>query len=169
MNEPEKVNYNAFRDDESESLPKSNSKLNISGAKSKYAKDPNEVKHTTEDFDNAVAEIKNDEIEIKNRIADASIKYKAILRDRTVTENRSPLKQNLEQEIIRELSDLGMHLNNDQKRPEGIGSIGLCNLLMQTNLQQRDQINDLSYEVMKLKRIIEKLVQKSSESESDEK
>jgi len=168
MNEPERVNYNAFRDDESDSLPEGNTGLKISGNKSRYAKDPDEQKSTTEDFENAVAGMKNNEMEVKNRIADASTKYRALIRDRTVSENKSPLKASLEKEVVKELSDLGLQLNNDQSRPEGIGSIGLCNLLMQINFQQRDRINNLAYEVVKLKRIIEKLAQESSETKSDE-
>lgn len=165
--DPEKVNYNAFSDDERDATPDGNTGLKLTGDKSRYAQKstPNP---TTEDFENAVAGMKNDEIEIKNRIADASTKYRSLLRDRTVSENKSPLKQSLEKEVIKELSDLGLVLNNDQQRPEGIGSIGLCNLLMQMNLQQRDQINDLSYEVVKLQRVIEKLVQQSSEPKADE-
>ena len=168
MNEPEKVNYNAFRDDESDSLPEGNTGLKISGNKSRYAKDPDEKNPTTEDFENAVVGMKNTELDVKNRIADASTKYRSLIKDRTVSENKSPLKQSLEQEVVKELSDLGLHLNNDQSRPEGIGSIGLCNLLMQINFQQRDRMNNLAYEIVKLKRIIETLVRESSEPESDE-
>ena len=45
-------------------------------------------------------------------------------------------------------------MNNDSNQPEGAGSIGLESLLLHTVLIQRDKINELEFEINKMKKIL---------------
>jgi hypothetical protein len=69
------------------------------------------------------------------------------LLDKTLPDNKGPAKKDMEKQVIKQLVDLGLQLNNDQNKPEGIGSIGLINLTMQLMLEQRNRINELEHKL----------------------
>lgn len=159
MNEsPERVNYNAFAEDNRDTDYNNNNNKNIKldQNKSRFSKSP-EQKPSQEQFNRDVHEYKKKDLDIKSKISDLSSKYKMIIVDKTVTENKSPIQKDLELSVISELANFGLELDNNENQPEGIGSIGLCNLLLHVNLSQRDIINNLSYKVSVLHNEIEKL------------
>lgn len=171
MNQPEKINYNAFSDDTVENLPQQSTGLkeNIAN-KSRFAKPANAPpKRTASDFDHDVAEHQRKDIDIRNKAAELSTKYRSLLKDKTLEQNKGPNKRDLENQVIAQLCDIGIRLNNDQVKPEGVGSIGLINLLLRAVLIQRDTINDLGYKVFKLQSALSELLKAVEEEEEEEK
>lgn len=167
MNNPEKINYNAFSDDNVNDIDHPVSGLKSSLAKkSRFSRpEDNMPKRTKADFDQEVSQHQKGELEIRNKAAEVSMKFKSLLKDKTVPENRSPLKKDLEEQIIKQLCDVGLKLNGDQNQPEGVGSIGLLNLMMHTILIQRDEINQLSYKVNKLNTSFDTIIKALEEEE----
>lgn len=83
--------------------------------------------------------------EYKARSLELGMKFKALMEDQVLSENKSPLVKDLEQEILIKLTALASDINSDDTQPEGAGGVALCQLLMKMLLWQRDKINQLSY------------------------
>lgn len=163
---PEKVNYNAFQvDDKDHMKENANNGLKLSAKKSRFAKSDEPKPPTEEEFKDEVRKFKKRDNDQRNKVADLANKYKSILVDRTVEDNKSPIQKDLEMSIIKDITQICLQLDNDQDQPEGIGSIGLCNLLLQANILQRDIINKLSYDISRLNRVVEKLKPRKSDDE----
>jgi hypothetical protein len=69
----------------------------------------------------------------------------AAIKDRTLPENKSIQDKEHEKEVLNNLAKVANVLNNDETQPEGIGSVALIKLLLETVLYQRDLINILGY------------------------
>lgn len=143
--ESEKINYNAFADDFKEDTEEKGN-LKISNSNSRFKKEKSEG-HSKQEFDERVSDYKENESNIINKVSDLSIKFKTCLLDKTLPDNKGPAKKDMEKQVIKQLVDLGLQLNNDQNKPEGIGSIGLVNLIMQLMLEQRNRINELEHKL----------------------
>ncbi|MCZ2224478.1 MAG: hypothetical protein LC122_12715 [Chitinophagales bacterium] len=76
-----------------------------------------------------------------------SLKYKKMLEDKTLVQNKNQLNLEIESDVLRQLVDLGTRINNDQNEQEGMGSMTLIILLLKCNLLLRDKINDLEYKL----------------------
>lgn len=130
---------------------KLNSNIKLDNSKSRFAKKPEEQRHSKDDFQNKINEHQNKEIEIKEKIASLSTQFVSFIKDQTLAENKSPIKLDLEKDISRQLVNLCLELNNDDTQPEGIGSAGMIMLLLRTTLIQRDIINNISHELDQIK------------------
>lgn len=168
--DPERINYNAFQEADDEDLKENaNQGLKLSAKKSRFAKKEDEPRPPTqEEFEQQVKKFKAKDINQRNKIAQLSSQYKGIILDKTHEDNKSPIQKDLEASIIKELTGIGLQLNNDQDQPEGIGSIGLCNLLLQANILQRDAINRMGYDIARLNRAVAQLIRQKSDDEDDE-
>lgn len=143
------TNYNAFRDD---IQPKQqNAGLKVGNDKSKYNKE--QVFHSTT-FDQEVLSHVKDQNDQKYKAMELSKKFWSAIKDTTLSRNKGPNKKELESQTAKDLCQLALELNSDQSQPEGIGSIGIITLLLNTVLYQRDMINNLSYEVSLLNKKI---------------
>jgi len=145
---------NAF--DENEKVPEMNSGLKIKNKNQTLKSNPSSLE------EDAYKLVKNKN-EIHIRIAELSAKYMSFIRDKTITDNKSANDISNEKSIINNLINLCLALNADETEPEGIGSIGLCSLLSHALLEQRNIINDLKYEIHKLKN--ENKINKKSEND----
>lgn len=152
-NDPEKINYNAFQDDELFES-KNNSNLKISNKQK-----PKEEKQNQASFDKAVIDYNNKAISIKEKISELTLKYKSAILDKTLSVNKSPDSKSSEHDLIKLLTQIASELNNDTSQPESIGSLGLNTLLLQICLIQRDQINELHYNMNKLNKLLNKLIE----------
>ena len=95
-------------------------------------------------------EVLDREQDYKKRMLDISSQFKSIMEDQTLQENKGPIVQNVEREVLDKLYSLAADMNADDMQPEGIGSNTLCMLLFRAILMQRNKINDLSYKIHKL-------------------
>jgi hypothetical protein len=133
---------NAFEEDEK--IPEMNSGLKIKNKNQTLKSSPSSLE------EDAYKLVKNKN-EINVKIAELSAKYMSFVRDKTITDNKSANDTSNEKAVINNLINLCLALNADETEPEGIGSIGLCSLLSHAILEQRNIINDLKYEIHKLK------------------
>lgn len=146
---PEKINYNAFREPEDSEL-KTNENMKVSNSKSMFNKSGPSPSERKQKFEGKVKEYQENDLDLKNRIAEASKKYLISIKDKTLPQNSGPIKKQIEGEAIQELVEIAGILNSNQNLPECIGSMGLINLLLKVNLEQRDLINELAYKVSQL-------------------
>jgi hypothetical protein len=153
--EPEQVSYNAFAEDTDDKELPTNKGLKLSNKNSRFSKSENASKAPSQqEFERDVQELKARTLEIRNKVESLTNKYKEILKDRVLPANKSAIQKDLELSLVKELVQLGLQLDNDDSQPEGIGSIGLCNLLLLINLHQRDAINQLGYELSKIRKVL---------------
>ena len=138
-----------------------NSGVKISGKKSKFSS----KKVDKEEFERRAAVTYENDQEVKNKAFKLSSQFMTMLKDKTLGENKSPIQKDLEGDISRQIVEIAMALNNDESKPEGIGSAGSCMLLFRCVLVQRDVINELSWKVKGLENKVYKL---SSAKDTDE-
>lgn len=139
QNIKDNVNYNAFLDDPNVEPPRK-SGLRIDSEKSKFKPTVNR-----ESFDERLQKhIKNEE-DLKSLSVEVASAFFAAIKDRTLPENKTIQNKESEREILNNLAKIANALNNDETQPEGIGSVALIKLLLETVLYQRDLINILGY------------------------
>lgn len=101
-------------------------------------------------LDDMAKEIKDKHDSYKQRTWDLTTKFKALVDDRFLPENKSPLTKDLEKEVMDGLILLSSEMNADDTQPEGLGSSAINFMLMKMILLQRDKINILEYKLEKL-------------------
>lgn len=111
-------------------------------------------KSSIEEFEKRAIEVSNQLDAYSTRAVDLAQKYKRILEDQTLIENKTKFNVDAEKELISNLVQLGNDINWDEHEREGMGSIGLIMLLLRTMLIQRDRINSLDYALTQLERKI---------------
>jgi hypothetical protein len=165
MSKEENINYNAFleSDDEDSNL-KNGLKDDILKRKSRFSSNDKKIPSKVQ-FDESVKSSRVNDNSIIASIAGLTSRYKGYILDKTLTNNKNPLTKEEESETIKALCDVGLNLNEDQNQREGIGSIGLNSLLLKSVLTQRDKINELSYEIHNLKKILSSVVEALKEEE----
>ena len=83
--------------------------------------------------------------------------FLTILKDKTLDANKDPKAREDERKIISEFANFARLLNADpNKQEEGYGTLTYVNALSRFMILQRDRINELEYEVVKLRKFIEK-------------
>lgn len=106
--------------------------------------------------------------EYKQRTWELSTRFKSMVEDRVLSDNKSPLSKGIESETLNKLVALACEMNEDDNQPEGIGSTALSFLMMKMLLVQRDTINGLLFKIDRLEKSVSKLEAKqSSESDKD--
>lgn len=131
--------------DEEVSIPKKSLKLD--GSKSQFTKParPNFSQAADRAIDNAEGK--------RQKALELTKQFWDIVRDKTLPENKGPLKKDLEKEISNKLISYAIEMNGEieitdnegnvvGKEPDGIGSVSLIALLLKIVLYQRD-INNL--------------------------
>jgi len=78
--------------------------------------------------------------------------FVGILNDKILSVNKSPITKDIEKEVVGKLVALASEINSDESEDEGMGSMAVITLLMRSILIQRDKINELAYEVDKIKK-----------------
>jgi len=82
-----------------------------------------------------------------------------MINDKKLKCNKGPLENSFERETINKLISFAIDVNNDEHEREGMGSVGLITLMMNSILKMRDHINDLEHELS--------LIEKKLSSEAD--
>jgi hypothetical protein len=91
------------------------------------------------------------------KAVDLSKSYLKLLDDKTLVANKSPLVLDIEKETMANLGQLAIDMNTDENEIEGIGSVGLCTLLLRCLFLQRDKINSLDYKISTLDQKVSEL------------
>ncbi len=96
-------------------------------------------------LDERVKSIEENKSAYKEQITTLCSSFAKILSDKTLQENSSIIKKNVEKEIKEKLIELSVKLNNDESESEGMGSTVINALLLNCLLIQRDKINSLEH------------------------
>lgn len=129
----------------------SDKKVKLNNDNSRFAQKAELEKIERKNFENQVEEHLKTESELAKKISELGSQYMNLIKDKTLNENKGPIQLEIEKSLPKEMASLSLDLNNDQTQAEGVGSIGLILILLKVSLLQRDLINELSYEVYKLK------------------
>jgi len=144
----------------------SDEEINISQKKSKLDSSKSQFnKPSRPSFESAAEEAVNKAEDKKQKALELTKQFWNVIRDKTLPENKGPLKKDLEKEISNKLISYAIEINgyvdvtDDDgnilgKEPDGMGSVGLIALLMKTVLYQRDVNNLLEKRLVDLESII---------------
>jgi hypothetical protein len=127
-----------------------NNGTKLDSGKSRFQ--PRGPKPSTADFEKEVGKAIEDSDELKKQARELSDRFMAMMKDKTLPDNKGLIGRDLEIETILNISKFALALNSDEMQPEGIGAIGVCQILMNAVLNLRDQVNELSYEIYNLKK-----------------
>lgn len=101
-------------------------------------------------FEEKAKEVYSKYEEYKHRTWELSTKFKSMIEDRVLPENKSIISKDIENETLNKLITLASEMNEDDNQAEGIGSTALSMLVMKMLLIQRDTINRLMFKIEKL-------------------
>lgn len=133
-----------------------NKGLKVDSSKSMF-KSTKLEESSSESFEEEIKEYENKERVLANRTLESSMKFRDVLNDKTLLENKPQKDKYYEKEIMRELCQVALEMNNDENKPEGAGSVGLHGLILNMLLLQRNTINELHYKIFKLTKKVEEL------------
>jgi len=136
-----------------------NSGVKLDPSKSKFK--PKENKKTQQDFEKEISELQKNDEAVKLKAMQLSRRFMDAVNDKTLPENRGIVGKDVEKELINNLGSLALHINNDENQPEGIGSIGLITVLMNSLFNMRDRINEQSHKIY----LLEQQAKKKSSGE----
>lgn len=110
------------------------------------------IKHVTEKGDHAVNVIS---------------RFLKMTEDRTLSENRGGIANDVEREIRQELIQLALDMNNDETEEDnGKGSVVVLSVVTKILLVFRDRLNRLEYENNQLKNELKKIKTSSPEAKT---
>jgi pantoate kinase len=136
-------------EDEQQSVQK-NTLKKVSSQKSIFENLPK--KPTSDNFDEKVKQINEQNSLYKQRAAEYSIQFKKSISDKTLLQNKNVFAIEIEQEIIANMIKLAAEINEDPNEQEGMGSLMWVALLLRTFFHQRDRINELEYTIVQMKK-----------------
>jgi hypothetical protein len=122
--------------------------LKISNNNSKYTK----IAEDKASFNERADDLMTDKKIRNKRAAELVSQFISIVKDKTITDNKTVIAKDVEREICSKLINLCLEINMDESELDGMGNTALINLLLKTTLLQRDIINDLDYKVFKLEK-----------------
>lgn len=133
--------------------------LKLNNANSMFAKD--EKKPSKVESEKSAREAVNRSQQYKERAAELVNQFVKILNDKTLENNKNIFSKDLEGEVINKFIQLAIDINLDEDEDDGMGSVGLINLLLKCLLMQRDKINNLDFVINQLKNKVD-ILQKAS-------
>jgi hypothetical protein len=137
-----------FEDDDAVEVAKPKVGINPALAKKsqQYQRPP-----TQEEFGKQVDAVRAKIGEKHAALADTAKDFVALVKDKTLPQNRSITAANKEKNVIQTLLNLIEEINSDENEKENFGTYAVLSLLIKANLAQRDRINELSHEVSLLR------------------
>lgn len=131
-------------------------KSKLDPSKSRFAKKIDENKPTQEQFEGEVSEYQKEQAIMQQKITGLAKQFIDFIKDKTLNENKGPILLDMEKTVPKQLSEVSLKIDNDETTQEiCLGSNGLILLLLKTSLIQRDIINELSFRVSKLEKLVE--------------
>lgn len=133
--------------------------LKLSNAESMVASIPK--KPSKEEFIKKASEVNETLNSYTGRAADLASKFKRVLEDKNLPQNKNMFVADSERELLANLVQLAIDMNTDEHEQEGMGAVGLITLLLRSVLIQRDKINLLDHSVAVLEKKIKDLISES--------
>lgn len=86
----------------------------------------------------------------------------AMMKDKTLDINKDLVAREDEKKVLAEYANFARLINTDPTKEDCYGTLAFVNAIARCLLLQRDRINELEYEVVKLRKIIEKMPQEEA-------
>lgn len=144
-----------FSSDE-DSVEKTSNIKQVSSVKSMFDS-TKDKKPSSVDFAKKAQEVHANLSSYKARAFELASKFKKMLDDKTIFQNKNIFNLELEKELLQKMIDLAIEINNDENEKFSMGSIGWITLLLKSVLWQRDRINKLEYELQLIQKEISKI------------
>ena len=103
-------------------------------------------------LDEKAKTLSSNERVLAEKVFKASEKFKKVLNDTTLPQNRTDIQKSIEEEALKELVQIASELNQDDTKEESFGSLSLCSYLLKIVLKQRDTITLLDYRLTQLEK-----------------
>jgi len=110
-----------------------------------------------ENLHRSAQQVVNDDLALVQQTQLLVNKFLKTLNEKMLSVNKSPIAKSVEKTNVMELVNLALSINQDENKPEGYGSIALCNLLLKSMLNQRDRINELEFKLEKVSKELSRL------------
>lgn len=107
-------------------------------------------KPTQEDLDRRVKDMQDRDSSFKSRTAELAVKFRKIMEDKTLPQNKSIFVVEMEKEVLSSILQLAAEVNNHPDEIEGMGSLSWIAQLFKTCLAQRDRMNKFEYALEQL-------------------
>lgn len=127
--------------------------LKINSSKSQFIKET--VKR--EVFEQQADEVFDQIQERRERAVKLVQDFWSFIKDKTLVEEKGPIKKNLEKETVNKLLNFASEMNNDPNEPEGAGSVAVITLLLKAVLYLRDSNNESRYRLEQLEQRLNQL------------
>jgi len=133
-----------------------NKSLQLKGRKSRFQaniEEKKEVKQRTQDFEQKAETFMQSRHDQQSRGFKIAKFFMDSLRDKTLSTNKGTTIKALEKEMREDLNALIQDLNNDpNQKYDGQGSLTAIALLVKTTFDMRDRMNELEFEIAKIKK-----------------
>jgi hypothetical protein len=146
-------------DQEEVRYPSKDGLKNVGSQKSIFDHIP--LKPKQADLDQKVKEIQERETGYKMRAAELAVDFNKIIKDKTLRINKNVIQRDIEKDLIDRMINFAFEVNQDRLELDGSGSVSLILLLLKTTLFQRDQINELEYNQVRLQKALDVLSAKT--------
>ena len=104
------------------------------------------------------------EDEQKKIVFTLTTKLLSIIKDRTLDENKDQNTRDNEKKVFSEYANFAMVINSSENYEEGYGTLSYISALSRCILLQRDRINELEYETVKLRKSVEDILKAKAET-----
>lgn len=138
---------------DSEEIEPATKNVKLDSKKSRFARQA----ETKQNFENKVTEVHDKMMGRQQLIFELGKQFLDLLKDKTLAENKGPMQQSLEKEVIGKLTQFAMEVNNDDNEGEGMGSISMIVLLFKSMLIVRDNYNRVEYKIEQLEKQLKSL------------
>lgn len=139
----------SFDDDDVEIVNKKGLKINNAKSEVKLQNPLPNIKKMAEDL------LRNEDLQKKISI-DLTSRFLSALKDKTLDENKDENLRDEEKKIIAEYANFAKLINADPNQEfDGTGTLSLVVALSRSLFIQRDRINELEYEIVKFKKLLE--------------
>ena len=115
-------------------------------------------KPSQEEFDQKVKQSQERQTGHKQKASELAIKFRKIIDDKTLPENKNVFVLDFERDLLREMIQLAMDINSDPNEIEGMGSLSCITMLFKTCFSQRDRLNKLEYNFSELSKNLNEIV-----------
>lgn len=144
-------------DDEKEVISKKTTKLDNKNSSVKNA-----AATTLPNIRENVSKILENEDEQKKIAFELSRQYAAMIKDKTLDENKDPIYRENEKNVLVEYINFARLLNSDPNKEDCYGTLAYTQAISRCLLLQRDRINELEYRVVKAEKEMVRLSQQIS-------
>jgi len=104
-----------------------------------------------------IARIVDNDEELKKWAFTLTSRLLGTIKDKTLDENKDAAIRDKERQVFSEFAEFARVINSDPNKEDCYGTLSYVNALSRCILMQRDRINELEYETVKLQKVVKVL------------